>query len=398
LPNCKKCYNKGGATLTPEEETVELFEQNNIDLVATLPCDRLKNLLPLVGKRFFEVQLSREEDGVGICAGAFLAGAKPLMLIQSTGIGNLLNALSSLNFTYELPLPIVASWRGVYQESIPAQVYWGSHLKAVLNALDVATYEAHTVEDLPVVGQAIGESFKTSVPVVVLVSPELWQCTPQGVFRQPGYEGLNFLGEPGYERSKCPALSLEAQVKRPTMTRYEAIEAAVPYLRGRTVVCNIGIPSKELYALCDQPGNFYMLGSMGLASSIGLGISLYYKSEVVVLDGDGSLLMNPNALCSISQQARDNLTVVALDNGTYGSTGDQPTASLQLDLELLARGFGIEHTSKVYTAEDLLTALHLPIGPKFVHVVIKPGNANVPDLPYAATQIKRRFIAHLRSG
>jgi len=373
--------------LTPEEETVELFEQNNIDLVATLPCDRLKNLFPLVGKRFFEVPLTREEDGVGICAGAFLAGAKPLMLIQSTGIGNFLNALSSLNFTYALPLPIVASWRGVYQESIPAQVYWGTHLKAVLNALDVTTYEVHTVEDLPVVGQAIQASFEESLPVVVLISPQLWQCTPQDA-----------INEPGYERLKCPALSLESQVKLPTMTRYQAIEAAVPYLRGRTVVCNLGIPCKELYALCDQPGNFYMLGSMGLASSIGLGISLYNESEVVVLDGDGSLLMNPNVLCSISQQARDNFTIVALDNGTYGSTGNQQTASQQLDLELLARGFGIKHTRKAYTAEGLLTALQLPAGPKFIHVVIKPGNANVPDLPYTANQIKRRFMAHLRSG
>jgi len=384
--------------LTPEKETVELFEQNNINLVATLPCDRLKNLLPLVSKRFFEVPLSREEDGVGICAGAFLAGAKPLMLIQSTGIGNLLNALSSLNFTYELPLPIVASWRGVYRESIPAQGYWGTHLEAVLNALDVTTYEVHTVEDLPVVGQAIQESFKTSLPVVVLVSPELWQCAPADAFRQPGDQRLDFLGEPGYKRSKSPALSLEAQVKCPTMTRYEAIEAAVPYLRGRTVVCNLGIPCKELYALCDQPSNFYMLGSMGLASSIGLGISLYNKSEVVVLDGDGSLLMNPNVLCSISEQARDNFTVVALDNGTYGSTGDQCTAAQQLDLELLARGFGIDYTAKAYTAEDLLTALQLPMGPKFIHVVIKPGNTSLQDVPYAATQIKQRFMAHLRIG
>jgi sulfopyruvate decarboxylase beta subunit len=371
--------------LTPEKKAVELFEQNNIDLVATLPCDRLKNLLPLISKRFFEVQLSREEDGVGICAGAFLAGAKPLMLIQSTGIGNFLNALSSLNFTYGLPLPIVASWRGVYKERISAQVYWGTHVKAVLNALDVATYEVHTTEDLRFLNQAIQESFKTSVPVVVLISPQLWECAPEDVF----------LGDPLNERVKCPDLSHEARVKRPIMTRFEAIEAAVPYLRGRTVVCNLGIPSKELYALCDQPGNFYMLGSMGLASSIGLGISLYNTSEVVVLDGDGSLLMNPNALCSISQQARHNLTIVALDNGTYGSTGDQYTASQHLDLALLAQGFGIEHTSKVYTAEDLLTALQLTKGPKFIHTVIKPGNANVPNLPYTATQIKRRVMAHL---
>ena len=381
--------------MTPEEETVKLFEQNDIDLVATLPCDRLKNLLPLVSKRFFEVPLTREEDGIGICAGAFLAGAKPLMLIQSTGIGNLLNALSSLNFTYELPLPIVASWRGVYQEGIPAQMHWGTHIEAVLHALDVATYEVHTSDHLPVVGQAIQQSFRTNLPVVVLISPELWQCTPPDAFAQPGDERLDFLGEPGHERSTA-ALSLAARAECPTMTRYQAIEAAAPYLRGRTVVCNLGVPCKELYALCDQPSNFYMLGSMGLASSIGLGISLYNKGEVVVLDGDGSLLMNPNAMCSIAQQAQDNLTVVALDNGTYGSTGDQCTASQKLDLELLARGFGIQHTTKVYTAEDVLTALQPQTGPKLIHVVIKPGNANVPNLPCSAADIKRRFMAHLR--
>jgi len=381
--------------LTPEEETVELFAQNKINLVATLPCDRLKNLLPLVGKRFFEVPLTREEDGIGICAGAFLAGAKPLMLIQSTGVGNLLNALSSLNFTYELPLPIVASWRGVYREGIPAQVYWGTHITAVLNALDVTTYEVHTADDLPVVGQAVQESYSTNLPVVVLISPELWQCTPPDAFQQPGAEKADLLVESGKERSKSTAL-LEAQVECPVMTRYEAIEAVAPYLRRRTVVCNLGVPCKELYALCDQPSNFYMLGSMGLASSIGLGVSLYHKNEVVVLDGDGSLLMNPNVLCSISQQARDNLVILALDNGTYGSTGDQCTASQQLDLELLARGFGIEHTTKAYAAEDLLTALQLPTGPKFVHAIIKPGNADVPDVPYAAREIKRRFMAHLR--
>jgi sulfopyruvate decarboxylase subunit beta len=357
----------------------------------------LKNLLPLISKRFFEVPLTREEDGIGICAGAFLAGAKPLMLIQSTGIGNFLNALSSLNFTYELPLPIVASWRGVYQEGIAAQVYWGTHVEAVLHALDVATYEVHTRDDLPIVGQAIQQSFRTNLPVVVLISPELWQCTPPDVFLQLGDEKQDFLKKPRNERSTA-ALSLAARAECPTMTRYQAIEAAVPYLRGRTVVCNLGVPCKELYALCDQPSNFYMLGSMGLASPIGLGISLYNKGEVVVLDGDGSLLMNPNAMCSIAQQARDNLTVVALDNGTYGSTGDQCTASQKLDLELLARGFGIEHTTKAYTAEDVLTALQLQTGPKLIHVVIKPGNANVPDLPCSAAEIKRRFMAHLRGG
>lgn len=367
---------------TLEATTVELFKQHGIDLVATLPCDRLKNLLPLIGESFFEVQLSREEDGVGICAGTYLSGAKPLMLIQSTGIGNLLNALSSLHFTYELPLPIVASWRGVYRESIPAQLYWGSHLTAVLNALDIRTFEVHVADDLWLIAEGIRAAFEMSLPTVTLVSPQVWHCSPQ--------EGSYKVR---YERGSFPALSYEAPFEHASLTRYEAIRAAVDYLRGRIIVSNLGIPSKELYALCDQSSNFYMLGSMGLASSIGLGISLCNRREVIVLDGDGSLLMNPNALCSVSQLARNNLTILALDNGTYGSTGNQQTASQKLDLELLARGFGIEHTCKAYSADDILASLHVQAdGPKFIHAVIKPGNADVTDLPWTAREIRNRFI------
>ncbi|MGZ4907825.1 MAG: sulfopyruvate decarboxylase subunit beta [Halobacteriota archaeon] len=379
---------------TLEAMTVELFKQQGVDLVATLPCDRLKNLLPLIGEHFFEIQLSREEDGVGICAGAYLSGAKPLMLIQSTGIGNLLNALSSLHFTYELPLPIIASWRGIYRESIPAQLYWGSHLKAVLNALDARTFEVHVADDLRLIADGIRAAYETSLPTVTLVSPQVWHCSPQ----EGSYEVK-------YKRGSSPSLSYETPFEHATLTRYEAIRAAVAHLRGRIVVSNLGVPSKELYALCDQSSNFYMLGSMGLASSIGLGISLCNRREVIVLDGDGSLLMNPNALCSVSQLAHDNLTILALDNGTYGSTGNQQTASQKLDLELLARAFGIEHTCKAYTADDITASLHTRVdGPKFIHAVVQPGNADVPNLPCTAREIKNRFIGdisktrkHLRS-
>ena len=368
---------------TLEAMTVELFKQQGVDLVATLPCDRLKNLLPLIGERFFEIQLSREEDGVGICAGAYLSGATPLMLVQSTGIGNLLNALSSLHFTYELPLPIVASWRGIYRESIPAQLYWGTHLKRVLDALDVSVFEVHVAEDLWLIREGIRTAYEMSLPTVILVSPQVWECSsPERTF------------EVKYKRNPPPALLFEAPLKHAILTRYEAIQAASQYLRGRIVICNLGIPSKELYALLDQSSNFYMLGSMGLVSSIGLGVSLCNSRDVVVLDGDGSLLMNPNVLCSISQLASNNLTILALDNGTYGSTGNQQTASQKLDLELLARGFGIENTCKAYAPDDIAASLQAQVcGPKFIHAILKPGNADVPNVPCTAREIKERFMA-----
>ncbi len=370
--------------MAAETAIIELFKRNTIDLVATLPCDRLKNLLPLVSENFLEVQLTREEDGVGICAGAYLAGAYPLMLIQSTGIGNLLNALSSLSFTYEIPLPIIASWRGVYREGIEAQMYWGTHLRAVLNALEVQSYEVHTIDDLSLMNEGIQTSFEMHLPVVVLVSPQLWECSSFDVHYAVKYG-----------RAECPAATYASPIVDALMTRYDAMRAMLPHLTGKIIISNIGIPSKELYAVCDQPTNFYMLGSMGLASSVGLGVSLYTRRDVIVLDGDGSLLMNPNALCSVSQFGKENLTIVALDNGTYGSTGDQRTASQRMDLELLARGFGIENTCKAYKAEDLYAALEQRGGPKFIHAVIKPGNADVRDIPYTAVEIKERFMKNI---
>ena len=323
--------------MAAEQGIIELFKRNKIDLVATLPCDRLKNLLPLVSENFFEGTTDKR-GGWGWhmrrrlpCRGASTHAH------SNTGIGNLLNALSSLSFTYEIPLPIVASWRGVYREGIEAQVYWGTHLRAVLNALEVQSYEVHTIDDLFLMNEGIRTSFETRLPVVILISPQLWECASLYV---------NHLVKRG--RAECPVTTNTSPFEHVLMTRYDAIRAMLSHLEGKIIISNIGVPSKELYAVCDQPTNFYMLGSMGLASSVGLGVSLYTRRDVIVLDGDGSLLINPNALCSVSQFGKENLTIVALDNGTYGSTGNQQTASQKMDLELLARGFGIENTCKAY--------------------------------------------------
>ena len=96
---------------SPEEKVIAIMKKEGIDLAATLPCDRIKNLLPLVSDNFQELRLTREENGVGICAGAYLAGGRPMMLIQSTGLGNMINALESLNVICKIPLPVLTSWR-----------------------------------------------------------------------------------------------------------------------------------------------------------------------------------------------------------------------------------------------------------------------------------------------
>jgi sulfopyruvate decarboxylase beta subunit len=165
------------------------------------------------------------------------------------------------------------------------------------------------------------------------------------------------------------------------------------------VVSNLGWPSKELYAVKHQPSNFYMLGSMGMATPLGLGIALTSSKEVVVIDGDGSLLMNPGTLATAAASAPKNLTIIAIDNGAYGSTGNQPTlASSCVDLEQVARGFGFRETVKVSTEKEVIGIMKQQRqGPAFIHVLAVPGNKDVPNIPVHHLEIKQQVQDFLRT-
>jgi thiamine pyrophosphate-dependent acetolactate synthase large subunit-like protein len=141
--------------------------------------------------------------------------------------------------------------------------------------------------------------------------------------------------------------------------------------------------------------NFYMLGSLGQATPIGLGVSLKTRRETLVLDGDGSLQMS-NILPLVAEMRPENLSVVCLDNGTWGSTGDQPAP--YMDMELMAFSAGIESIQRAATEAELrsiLERLYELRGPRFLHVTVKPGNAEVGNIPIRAAALKRRFMVAL---
>ncbi len=108
------------------------------------------------------------------------------------------------------------------------------------------------------------------------------------------------------------------------MKRRDALKKIIGLINDELIVCNIGFPSRELYDIYDRDETFYMIGSMGLASSIGLGLALSKPNRnVVVIDGDGALLMNMGSLVTINACKPRNLTWIVINNGAYGSTGNQ---------------------------------------------------------------------------
>jgi sulfopyruvate decarboxylase subunit beta len=144
-----------------------------------------------------------------------------------------------------------------------------------------------------------------------------------------------------------------------------------------------------------------MLGSYTQASAIGLGIAMVRPDmRVIVLDGDGSLL-GSSILPVIGASAPDNLTIVCLDNGVFGSTGNQPRPGCDTaDLALMAWAAGFERTVTVHDPGELEAAIRDTAGngPAFIHVRILPGNSTVPNIPLSPEQIRDRFTTSLRTG
>lgn len=184
------------------------------------------------------------------------------------------------------------------------------------------------------------------------------------------------------------------------MTRLDATRFVVQHCADAAIVASLGHPAYDLFAAGDRPRNFYTWGSMGLASSIGLGLALAQPNvPVVVLDGDGSLLMNLGSLATIGLLQPPNLIVVVMDNELYATTGGQPTPTASgADLAAAARAMRIERATTVRTADELRRAVDgsTGAGPRFVVAKVSESTPTVkPPLDYVG--IKQRFMAAIGS-
>ncbi len=180
------------------------------------------------------------------------------------------------------------------------------------------------------------------------------------------------------------------------MTRLEATCVVVQTCPDAAIVASLGHPAYDLFAAGDRPRNFYTWGSMGVASSIGLGIALAQpQTHVVVLDGDGSLLMNLGSLATIGMLQPPNLTIVVMDNEMYATTGGQPTPTARgADLAAAARAMRIADAVTVRTEEELAARLASAERPLVIVAKVSESQPTVkPPLDYVG--IKQRFMAAL---
>jgi sulfopyruvate decarboxylase subunit beta len=183
------------------------------------------------------------------------------------------------------------------------------------------------------------------------------------------------------------------------MRRLDAIRHLLGALPDHVAVCYAGAACEELYASGDHDRYLYVLGSMGLASSIGLGIALTSRARVVAMEGDASLLMNLGTLVTIAQHAPPTFLLAIVDNEQNASTGGQPTATAHgLDLAVVARAAGCGRVFACRTEAEIVGAAREAegaAGPTILHLRVEPGDGprRIVDLgPAEIRERARRYV------
>ena len=181
------------------------------------------------------------------------------------------------------------------------------------------------------------------------------------------------------------------------MIRKAAISTVVKKIGNHPIISANGFISRDLFEVCDKSSNFYMIGSMGLASSIGLGVALKNpRKSVFIFDGDGNVLMNLGSLTTIASQKPKNLIHVVFDNSVHESTGGQPTNSNFVNIEKIAKVCNYNHTFTVRTENNFLKILHKIKklkGPIMIVVKIQQsGGEKSKRVKILPIKIKERFM------
>jgi len=183
------------------------------------------------------------------------------------------------------------------------------------------------------------------------------------------------------------------------MNYREAITIITELLDDQLVVCANGLISREAFTIRDRLENFYMIGSMGMASSIGLGVALSKPlKKVIIMEGDGNLLMNLGSLPMAGSLQPENLLHIVLDNEAYASTGNQPTISNTIDLAQIAKSASYAYVKKVTTNEDLKREVVYTLGNDnlsflLVKISDKEEQREIGRVTHNPKQIKERFMS-----
>ena len=347
------------ARVSPERVSSSLFVDtlcaHNFGPYTGVPCSYLRPFIDYVIDRddLSYIAATNEGEALAVAAGAQLAGRRPVVMLQNSGLGNLVNPLASLTHPFRIPVLLIVTLRG--DPSIkdePQHELMGRTTRELLQTLEVEHdwFPSSDNAIAPAVAHAVARQNATGLPYA-------------------------FILRKGVVTEYTPRTAGTTDTSHPA--RRDALIAIGAAMHAESVVvATTGKTGREWFEVADRDRNLYLVGSMGCAPSVALGLAREIEAPVLVLDGDGAALMRLEALASVGNQAPKNFVHIVLDNEAYDSTGAQRTISAGVNFPQLARACGYASAHTVFGLDALGEAVQRAQssdGPHFIHFRISLG-------------------------
>lgn len=353
-----------------------------------VPCSFLSNLINYAINEANFVMSNNEGDAVAICAGAHLSGNKSIVLMQNSGLTNAISPLTSLNYSFKLPVLGFVSLRGEPGlKDEPQHELMGTITEKMLELIEIK-WEYLSTDIKEVKNQLLRANNE------VEKNRSFFFVVKKGTFDKVDLKEQK-------EVINKNVLTIEKSIRDFLPTRLDVLETISKLKQKDTVLlATTGKTGRELYEIDDANNNLYMVGSMGSVSSIGLGLSLNTEKNVISIDGDGALLMRMGNIATNGYYSPNNFLHIVIDNNIHDSTGGQFTVSNNVDFVNIAKASGYTNSIYVHSKEelsDIILAWKKNPVLTFIYIKVKKGTKeNLGRPKIKPFEVKNRLMEFVR--
>lgn len=355
------------------------MDRRGFALASGVPCSYFAGPIEVLSRREAGyVGAANEGAALAIAVGAALGGSRSYVMLQNSGLGNLVNPLTSLAMSYDVPVLCFVSLRGFPDPSDdePQHEVMGRTTHALL---DVFGLHHGTLRG--------GDGPADFARILDQAEVALATGQPAFVLVEKGAVG------PADDAGSQPAAS--------GLQSAEVMKLVARVVAGHPVIASTGYISRELFGVDDRATHFYVQGSMGHASGVGLGLASQRSGgPVVVIEGDGAALMHLGTLSTIGAKRDVHLLHIILDNGTHESTGGQATTSPSTSFVAAARAMGYSTAVEGHRLDEVATSLMRMLATPGTHLCVvpvlpRPAGSALPRVTSALRppELRARFLA-----
>jgi len=383
--------------LIEAKEFIEAARELGFVRYTGVPCSFLTPFINYVinDNALEYIASTNEGDALATTSGSVIGGQRSIVMMQNSGLGNAVSPITSLSYIFRIPFLIIVTHRGepgVKDE--PQHELMGQITEELFNTMQIPseTFPSETKEIIPALQRAEKFMSKEHRPYAFIIKKG--SIAPQKLDKK-------MIKDITKSETEIRSLFDEklTHLDRNTVLRHIINHTSVD---DSILIATTGFTGRELFSINDRVNHIYMVGSMGCASSFGLGLALARPDlKIIVIDGDGAGLMRMGNFATIGTYASNNFIHILLDNEVHDSTGGQSTVSKNINFAMIAKacGYSITLSGNKMELIDELFSLNKNEGPAFGHLKICSGTIeNLPRPNVKPNEVLRRMMHHINSS